>query len=119
ANVDMPEVTAELEGAYKTVQDRSSIVKFNFRKNRTLTGVFNSNKTTATELASGGFTVTGKGVVEAEGGGAVVPNDSIKLHIGNVPVIEIPLSSLVMSGTTDNDSVWTYSSKLGTVPGLA
>src|SRR5204863_1207958 len=101
ANLDVPVTTATLECPFKTVANKSSQVKFSFRKNRTMTGVFNANKSAGSK-SSKGESVTIKGVVTAEDGGAVNPNSDITIHIGN-DTMTLPLAML-----SNNAGVWQY-----------
>ena len=66
-----------------TTAGKSSKGKFTFKTHRTLTGAFNWNKTTAAQLTDGKFKIAGSGVIEAEGGVAVVPTGPARLTIGS------------------------------------
>ncbi len=102
ANLDVPITTAEIECLFKTTANKASRLKFNFRKNRTMSGAFNANKTAGSK-SSKGESVAIKGVATAEGGGAINPNGDITVHIGNV-TLTLPLGML-----TNTDGVWQYS----------
>jgi uncharacterized repeat protein (TIGR01451 family) len=108
AGLDLATVRGQLETPYNSIQDRGARAKFLYRRNRTLSGAFNSNKTTASESATG-HKLTFKGALQAEGGLPVLPTGDIRITIDQ-QVIALPLTSL-----TDK---LTYSAKLGAVPGL-
>jgi uncharacterized repeat protein (TIGR01451 family) len=101
ANLDVPVTTAQLECPFKTTANKSSQLKFNFRKNRTITGAFNANKSTGSK-SSKGESVTIKGVVTAEDGGSITPNDAITIRVGN-DTITLPMAAL-----SNKSGVWQY-----------
>ncbi|NQU11433.1 hypothetical protein HQ590_11620 [bacterium] len=83
AGLDIDTITGELEAAYKSTQDKSAKLKYNFKKNQTMTGVFNANKTKTNLGRNGGYVVSLKGVIESQGGGAVTPTGPIQVRIGD------------------------------------
>ncbi len=118
ANLDIPVVANQFETPYVGLLDKSTRAKFAYRINRALDGVYNSNRTGAAQQKDNGFKVAAKGAIETEGSDPIVPNGPIKITIGG-NVLNVPLGSLVKAGTSDATSIWTYSSKLGVVSGLA
>jgi uncharacterized repeat protein (TIGR01451 family) len=101
AALEVPVTVADIEAAFKTTAGKASALKFNFRKNRTISGAFNANKTTGA-VSSKGQTLAIKGVVTAEGGGALNPTGDITVHIGNDTMV-IPQAML-----SNNNGVWQY-----------
>ncbi len=101
ANLDVPVTVADIEAGFKTAAGKSSALKFNFRKNRTISGAFNANKTVGA-VSNNGQSVAIKGVVTAEGGGAINPTGDITVHIGN-DTITIPQAML-----SNKNGVWQY-----------
>jgi hypothetical protein len=95
AALDLPVTTAQIECPYRTKKDKASSVKFNFRKNQTMTGAFNSNKTAAAE--KGRVAVRMKGVIESDGSGPIVPTGDVTIQIGNAQ-IAVPVTTLSASG---------------------
>jgi VCBS repeat-containing protein len=100
AMLDIPEISGQLETPFTTTADKSSKGKFVFKKDRTLTGAFNWNKTTAAQLKDGTFKVTGKGVAEAEGGAGIAPTGNTRVTIGGA-VFTVPAADVqfVLDGT--------------------
>jgi len=96
AALDIPVTVAKIECPYRTTKDKASAVRFNYRKNRTLTGVFNSNKTLAAQ--AGRVAVRMSGVVESDGSGAIVPTGPVSIQIGNAQ-IAVPVTELAAAGT--------------------
>jgi hypothetical protein len=82
ANLDLSDLNAQLETPFTTVGGKSSKGKFSFKKHRTLSGVYNWNKTTATQLKDGKFAVAGKGVIESSAGEQLIPTGTIQITIG-------------------------------------
>ncbi|MGH8596741.1 MAG: hypothetical protein ACREXT_08800, partial [Gammaproteobacteria bacterium] len=101
ADLEVPVTTAELECPFKSTANKSSQLKFNFRKNRTMTGAFNANKSTGS-MSSKGQSVTIKGAVTAEDGETIDPNNDITIHIGD-DTMNLPLAML-----SNNAGVWKY-----------
>jgi hypothetical protein len=89
ANLDVPVITGDLESPYDSKAGQSTKGKFDFKKNRTLTGVFNSSKTSAKIGKSGGYTVSFKGSIENKDDASLEATGPIQIQIGNV-VTEIP-----------------------------
>jgi uncharacterized repeat protein (TIGR01451 family) len=111
ADLEVPVITANLEASYKTAADKATSLKFSFRKNRTLTGVFNCNKTAAGQGKSGQVAIT-RGVITAEGGGAIEPTGDLTIQVG-AETMTLPLAALVNTGTA-----WTYKAPAGTAGGV-
>ena len=101
ADLEVPITTAELECPFKTTANKASQLKFNFRKNRTLSGAFNANKTTGS-VSSKAEVVTIKGAITAEGVNSITPNGDITIHAGN-SVMTVPLAML-----SNVNGVWQY-----------
>jgi hypothetical protein len=93
ATLDVTPIRGTLENTYKTTAGKTTSGKFSFKKNRTLTGAFNWNKTMATQLKDGSFKVTGKGVVENQGGTGIAPTSNIRVTIGGA-VFSIPATNV-------------------------
>jgi uncharacterized repeat protein (TIGR01451 family) len=117
AGLATPVVTGEFEFAYKSAQDRATAGKFSFKKNRTLTGAYNLNRTSA-KMVGHGYVFSALGPILLDGSMPVVPRDDIILTIGGQDMV-IPMSSLVRTGEDDATSIYTYNASLGAVPGLA
>jgi hypothetical protein len=98
ADLGVPVTTAQLETPFTTVAGKTSALKFSFRKNRTLSGVFNANKTVAATGKDGLQLVATRGAATGEGGVAVVPNGDIEVFVGT-DEFTIPLAQLTASGT--------------------
>ncbi len=96
AALEIPVTTAKIECPFRTTKDRASSVRFNFRKNRTLTGAFNSNRTTAAQ--SGRVAVRMRGVIETDGSGPIIPTGDVTIQIDNAQ-ISLPVTELVAAGT--------------------
>ncbi len=114
ANLDVPVTTAQLECPYRTTTNKTSLLKFNFRKNRTLSGAFNCNRTVGS-LSIKSETAVIRGAMTAEGGGPIVPNGDITVQVGNA-VLTLPFASLTAKATGTN-SVWQYAGHHGE-PGI-
>jgi hypothetical protein len=110
ADLEVPVTTARLECPYRTKADKTTSLRFSFRRNRTLSGAFNCNKTTVSN-SSKGETGRIRGVVTSEGGAPVVPTGDITVHFGN-GVMTLPFASLNSTGAGSN-SVWTYTGRKG------
>jgi len=106
AGLDLPLITAQLEGSYRTTANKSTALRFDFRRNRTLSGAFNCNRTSAGKSSRGERVVT-RGVLEAEGSGPVVPTGDVTLHMADETMI-IPLTAMKSTG-----SVWSYTAPKG------
>src|SRR5207244_4599913 len=105
ADLEVPVTTAQLESSFKTKADKSSSLKFSFRKNRTLSGAFNCNKTTGT-MSAKAEAVKIRGVVISEGGNPVIPTGDIEVHMGNA-VLTMPFAGLTSTGT-GSGSIYQY-----------
>ena len=92
ANLDIPELDGRLETPFATTAGKSSKGKFAFKTHRLLTGAFNWNKTTATQLKDGKFAVAGKGVIEARDGLSLAPTGAVGLLIGSDPAVGAAVS---------------------------
>jgi uncharacterized repeat protein (TIGR01451 family) len=106
ANLSVPVMTAGLEPAYRTTADKSSSLRFNFRKHRTLSGVFNCNKTTATD-SSKGEKVRVRGVFTGDNGDVITPTGDVTLQIG-ASTMTIPVTSVSSAA-----GAWQYSGSTG------
>jgi hypothetical protein len=91
--MDIDTVTGVFETPCSTKAGKASKGKFVFKKNRTMTGVFNSNKTTAKMGKSGGYRVSFKGAIENENDASITPTGDIHIQIGS-DVIDVPLAAL-------------------------
>ncbi|MEI6085045.1 MAG: hypothetical protein WCS70_12175, partial [Verrucomicrobiota bacterium] len=84
---DIPVLGGIFETPYKTAAGKSSKARFKFKSHRTLTGVFNSNKTAAKLGKSGGYIVSFKGAIENEDDASVVPTGPVRIQIGDNVII--------------------------------
>jgi VCBS repeat-containing protein len=101
ASLDIPAVTGELEALYVTTAGKSSKGKFAYKTNRTMTGVYNWNKTGVGQLKDGKFRITASGVIEASGGNAVIPTGNTRVTIGgSVFTIPDPNVKFALIGTS-------------------
>jgi PKD repeat protein len=112
-----PVITGQYEFDFKSKQGKVTKGLFRYKKNRTLTGVYLSNKTKAKELKTGGFRITARGQLSPLDAGLFIPTGDLTMTIGE-RVVTIPLASLVRGGAGDSLSQFTYSKALGAVPGL-
>ncbi len=110
AGLEVPVMAAQLEGSYRSKVNKATALRFNFRRNRTLSGAFNSNRTAAGKSSHGDRVVT-RGVVTAEDGGAIVPNGDLTVHIGS-DVMMIPLAALKTTGAGAT-SLWQFTAPKG------
>jgi uncharacterized repeat protein (TIGR01451 family) len=117
AGLAVPVVTGEFEFAYKSSQDRAAAGKFSFKKNRTLTGAYNLNKSQA-KLTGAGYVFSTTGPILFDGSKPVLPTGDIIITVGNQTIV-IPMSSLSVSAKTEATTIYTYNPGLGVVPGLA
>src|SRR5439155_15823542 len=108
SGLDLPIITAQLEGSYRTTANKSTALRFDFRRNRTLTGAFNCNRTAAAKSSHGERIVT-RGVLEAEGSAPVIPTGDLKVHMADGTMI-IPLAAMKTTG-----SVWSYTAPKGAI----
>jgi uncharacterized repeat protein (TIGR01451 family) len=95
AFLDVPVMSAQLETPYRTTANKATSLKFNFRRNHTLTGAFNCNKT-AGKVKVGQLVIT-RGVLTAGSAGMVTPIGDITVHVGNATTT-VPFSGLATSG---------------------
>jgi VCBS repeat-containing protein len=93
ADLDVPEIAGDFETPYSTFAGKQTLGKFKTKVNRTLTGIFQSNKTTAKLGKAGGYLVSFKGAIENENGAGLTPTDDITLRIGD-EVIVVPLAAV-------------------------
>jgi VCBS repeat-containing protein len=106
--LDVPLAAGVFLSPFKTTAGKASAVTFSSKANRSLSGVFQSNKAGVKEAAGATHTVTVSGVIVAEGGGAVVPNGDITVKLGDAELV-IPFAA--MTGGTK----WSYK---GAAPGI-
>jgi VCBS repeat-containing protein len=96
ADLQVTPIQATLENQFKTTAGKTTSGRFAFKKNRTITGVFNWNKTSATQLKDGTFKVTGNGVIENFGGTGIAPIGYVRVTIGgasfNIPAANVKFS---------------------------
>jgi len=112
ANLDIPLVIGTFECPCTTKIDRASNLSFISTSNRTLTGLYNCSKTQAGQQKQEGgdvFKVNVTGVIESDGGEAVVPNGDITVKIGDATQV-IPFAQLILGDTS-----WRYKGK---APGI-
>jgi hypothetical protein len=83
AGLDIDELEGVFETPYKTALNKATQARFAFSKHRTLTGVFNCNKTLVAQLADGTFKVSTVGVIEGDEGTPIIINGPVILHIGD------------------------------------
>jgi hypothetical protein len=93
ADLDVPEIGGRFETPYATFAGKQTLGRFRFRINRTLSGVFQSTRTTAKVGAAGGYIVSFNGVIENENGLGLEPTGNIDLHIGNESLV-VPLAAI-------------------------
>ncbi len=108
AGLDIPLVIGTFECPCSTKVDKVSNITFNSTSNITLTGLYNCNKTQVNQQKQQGgdvFNVKVTGVIEADGGGQVVPNGDITIKIGDAT------SVIIFAQMTGNGAKWTYKGK--------
>ena len=108
AGLDIPLVLGTFECPCSTKIDKASSLTFNSTSNITLTGLYNCNKTQVNQQKQQGgdvFNVKVTGVIEADGGGQVVPNGDITIKIGDAT------SVIIFAQMTGNGAKWTYKGK--------
>lgn len=93
SGLDVPIVGGVFETPYRTKAGKISAARFKFKKHRTLTGVFNSNKTTAKRGKHGGYILKFRGAIERVNSSPLLPADTIHIKIGD-HVINVPVSSV-------------------------
>jgi hypothetical protein len=100
ANLEVTPISGIFEMPFTTTAGKMSKGNFKFKTNRTLTGVFNVNRTTAAQLKSGQFKISGQGVIENAGGSNVTPTGPARLTIGE-DVLMLPGANVksVLIGT--------------------
>ncbi|MCX7001654.1 MAG: ice-binding family protein [bacterium] len=104
ANLEIPLVIGTFECPCATTAGQGSKLTFRSTANRTLTGVYQCNKTVASQKDTG-HNLKVNGVIEAEGGGPVVPTGDITVTIGDATLV-MPFAHLVGRGTT-----WSYKNR--------
>ncbi len=104
AELEIPLVIGTFASPCTTTVGKTSKITFSSRLDSTLTGLYNCNRTT---VWGSGVKVTG--VIEANGGGQVVPTGDITVKVGGATMV-IPLADVVIKG-----SKWSYRS---TAPGI-
>ncbi len=108
AGLDIPLVIGTFECPCSTKIDKVSNITFNSTSDITLTGLYNCNKTQVNQQKQQGgdvFNVRVTGVIEADGGGQVVPNGDITIKIGDAT------SVIIFAQMTGNGAKWTYKGK--------
>ncbi|MCG3150118.1 MAG: hypothetical protein PCFJNLEI_03596 [Verrucomicrobiae bacterium] len=90
---DIPVVGGIFETPYKTKAGKMSKARFKFKSHRTLTGVFNSNKTTAKLGKANGYSVAFKGAIENILDVPIVPTGPVRIQIGN-NVLFVPANAV-------------------------
>src|SRR5439155_24105506 len=86
SGLDLPVITAQLEGSYRTTANKSTALRFDFRRNRTLSGAVNCNRTSAGKSSRGERGVT-RGGLGAEGSGPVVPTGDVTVQLADETMI--------------------------------
>ncbi|GEM_PF-1237430 len=104
ADLEIPLVVGTFECPCATTAGQGSKLSFRSKSNRTLTGVYQCNKTVASQKGAG-HNLKVKGVIEAEGGAPVVPTGDITVKIGDATLV-MPFAHLVGRGTT-----WSYKNR--------
>ncbi len=115
AGLSVARVRGDLEFVFSTVQDKATKGTFSFKKNRSLSGVFQSLKTRAVQQPGGGHLFAASGPLVDIGGTEVVPTGDVTLTVGAATPITIPLASFVATGF---GAASVYAVPPGTVAGL-
>jgi len=90
---DIPQIGGVFETPYRSKSGKGSKGRFKFKSHRTLTGVFNSNKTTAKLGKANGYSVSFKGAIENVNDAPIIPTGPIRIQVGN-NLIEVPLAAV-------------------------
>jgi VCBS repeat-containing protein len=108
ADLDVPLVVGTFECQSVTKVGKTSKLTFKNKSDSTLTGVYQSSSTRVYQKGTV-HNITAKGLIEAEGGGSVIPIGDITVKIGDTSLV-IPFADLVVK----NDD----RSYKGTAPGI-
>ena len=109
AGLEVPLVVGTFECPLATTAGKTSRLTFETRSDCTLTGVFQCCLAGASQKTGAVYSLATRGVIEAAGGGAVVPTGDITVTIGQATLV-IPFAQVVDHGTA-----WSYA---GTSPGI-
>src|SRR5262245_48126878 len=96
--LDIAKVRGDLEFVYSTVQDKATKGTFTFKKERSLSGVFQALKSHAVEQPGGGHLFAATGPLVDVGGTEVVPTGDLTLPVGSAAPTPIPLASFAAQG---------------------
>jgi subtilisin-like proprotein convertase family protein len=96
--LSIAKVRGDLEFVYSTVEDKATKGTFSFKKDRSLSGIFQSLKSRAVEQPGGGHLVSVSGPLVDVGGTEIVPTGDVSLTIGGATPITIPLASFIATG---------------------
>jgi hypothetical protein len=94
AGLDIPLVVGTFECQSKTRLDKTSKLTFKNTSDSTLTGLYQCLSTRVSQRGTV-HTITVKGVIEADGGGSVIPTGDITVKIGGA-IMVIPVADLVI-----------------------
>jgi hypothetical protein len=97
ASLDIPLVVGIFECHSVNRFDKASKLTFKYKADSTLTGLYQAISTKVSQKGTV-HNLTVKGVIEADGGGAVIPTGDIAVKIGNATMV-IPFADLMAKGT--------------------
>ncbi|MCK6472089.1 MAG: PKD domain-containing protein [Planctomycetes bacterium] len=106
-----PDASTAIDTEFVSTPGKKASGGFSFAKRQPRNGVFQSEKTQASEGKSLGYTVSAKGKALAEFAAPADPNGDVTVTVGGVTIV-VPVDAFVITGDTPETRMVKFSSKL-------